>query len=706
MKNFIKIFPAIFVLSLLPACGLWTDFTLYFNTYFNASKLFEEAIEQIDSEETNIFDFKQGKIPSTATQNLNKVIEKGSKVLEDGPESAYFDNALYMIGRAYYHLQDYSKALRKFNELTLVKDSDLLLENDFWIAETEMQLRNFDEGFELMEDVRNRALEAEEIDLVKKAYARQIALLIYRESYITAVDLLKKFLDFSDDDELSAKIAYQLGLVYLELDEPQNASDAFTRVSEFSPDPTIEFNSKLESAKLQKELGNIDESKTRLENLRDESKFEDKLDIIDLELGKIEYAEGNLEEALETFTIVDTTYKNSPSAGEARYLIGMIWEDDYLEYDSASQYYSRTLNSQATQEIKTEAQNRSNIINKYLKLRDDLAKSEKRYVYVVNPEVFTKDSLEYEAYLNRDSTKMRDSLGFAYDELLKKEAKNPPQKPFRPNLTADSLQSQISKINFEIGNLFFAELNVLDSAYFYYNKILAEDDSVTFMPKLLFALGTYYSTVGNETKADSIYRVVYDEYRYNQIANEAAKKLGLELIDFESDPARDRYIAAEKVYLDSNYQTALNDFYEIYREYPESRFAPRALYTVGFILENDLSDPDSAASVYDSLTTKFRNTEYARAAMPKLNIYKQEQRRIQDSIAAEKKRIQDSLMAEEAKFLEEEAKRLRPESPADSLNLPGPGIQPDSSALKPNGEPNLNLPLNPADTTGSSRGIR
>ncbi len=678
----LRFFPLIILSALfLSACGVYTDFTLYFNTYFNASKLFEEAIEQIEAEQTNIFEFKQGRVPSGATQNFNGVIEKGSKILEEGPGTAYFDDAVYMIGRAYYHLQDYSKALRKFNELALLKDSDLGLENEFWTAETEMQLRNFDEGFEMMKQVRMKAIEAEETDLVKRTFARQIALLIYRENFITAVDLLKEFLKFSDDDELSAKIAYQLGLVYIDLDEVQNASDAFTEVSEYSPDPTIEFNSKLESAKLQKQLGNIEESKTRLESLRDENKFEDKLDIIDLEIGRIQYEEGKLDEAMETFTRVDTTYKNSPSSGEAKFLKGFIWEEEYHDYDSANFYYSKALNSQTTQEIKTEAKSRSDIINKHLNLKKELAKTEQRYFYVIDPEVFRDDSLAYEAYLNRDTTKLKDSLGFAYQELLEEEAKNPPQKPFKPNISADSLKAQIYRTKFEIGNLFFTELNAPDSAFIYYSNILTENDSVDFMPKLLFTLGTYYSTISDTTKADSLYRIVYDDYRYNQIANEAAKKLGLEEIDFEADPARDKYLAAEAEYLDSNYQAAMNDFYNIYLNYPDSKLAPRALYTVGWILENDIADTDSAASIYDSLTTKFRTTEYAKAAMPKLTYYKQERRRIQDSIKAEEKRIQDSVMAAEEKFLEEEANRLRPVNSADSLNTNM--VNPDSAAIQP-----------------------
>ena len=65
---------------------------------------------------------------------------------------------------------------------------------------------------------------------------------------------------------------------------------------------------------------------------------------------------------------------------------------------------------------------------------------------------------------------------------------------------------------------------------------------------------------------------------------------------------------------------------------------PKALYTCGWILENELFLLDSAATYYDSLVVHYPTSEYVKIIAPKLTIYKQELRR-------QELELQDSLFA-------------------------------------------------------------
>ena len=60
---------------------------------------------------------------------------------------------------------------------------------------------------------------------------------------------------------------------------------------------------------------------------------------------------------------------------------------------------------------------------------------------------------------------------------------------------------------------------------------------------------------------------------------------------------------------------------KIFKKHPTSIYAAKSLYTIGFILENNLNKPDSAAAFYDSLATHYRDTKYAKAIALKLNYY-------------------------------------------------------------------------------------
>jgi hypothetical protein len=95
-----------------------------------------------------------------------------------------------------------------------------------------------------------------------------------------------------------------------------------------------------------------------------------------------------------------------------------------------------------------------------------------------------------------------------------------------------------------------------------------------------------------------------------------------------------------------DYADAINSFYNVYTSYPSSSFAPKALYSCGWILENELVQLDSATTYYDSLIVHYPASEYVRVIAPKLTLYKQEKRRkelaLQDSLYAFEDIISDS----------------------------------------------------------------
>ena len=196
----------------------------------------------------------------------------------------------------------------------------------------------------------------------------------------------------------------------------------------------------------------------------------------------------------------------------------------------------------------------------------------------------------------------------------------------------------MQKIHLELGNLFLTDLDVPDSSYYLYKKILDDYNSPVYYPNTLYALGSYYLTIDEKQKADSLFEIIYNDFKDRSIVNAAADKLNKPLIDLNFDPAKDQYASAEDLMLAGNYSQSLSKFFNIYREYPKSNIAPQALYTSGWILENDLFMPDSAASVYDTLIAKYPKSVYVKNVSKKVTAYKQEKVRIQ-------KAIDDSLNA-------------------------------------------------------------
>jgi TolA-binding protein len=747
--------------SAFNGCTVWTNFTTYFNLYYDTKDIFDSAEETIKSQKKDLFSDDELTASGSVSQQLSKVIDKCSTILQFHSESSYVDDALLMLGKSFYYQKNFLKALRKFQELIATQPkSSLILETELWIGKTQMRLKEYDDGLTMLETVKSKASEEGEDEFLTEAFLEEIKYKISQEDYAGAISASNDYLKQSDNDEINAQIEFELGKLYENVKDNDNAIASFKKVFDYSPSFDTQYDAKLELGRALRESGKNEEALSDFEDMKSEDKYSDHYDEIDMERGRTLADLKRYDEAFNVLTKVDTTYKTSVNAGIARYELGQIFETHYLNFDSASTYYSRAATSPAPPEYITASHDKSQLFKKYLDVRKALNSNLENRFYAENPEQYTKDSSSY--YLRRkdvegqviaeqefaevkakmdsalfvqdttgmkidttvvkkdsldmfgnpvkdqfgntitvndtvivnplDSLKQKNSLLSSVQspdfEKRVKELMHGEEPPKRSNLSVDSLQSLIVSERFELGNLFFTEFNIPDSAYVYYTRILDSSPNESYTARTLYALGSYYLTKDSTEKADSLFNIIYNNYKDQSIVNSAANKLNKPLIDLNFDPAEDIYAAAEQEMEKDNYDSSLTGFRKIYNEYPASPLAPKALYASGWIYENKLDQMDSAAAVYDSLAKKYPSTVYAGKVNPKVIVYNQEQKRIEkareDSLKSLEKAVPDSL------------------AKTDSLTTESPGLD-SLKTIKNNpesntGKPDLNLPLDRIDS--------
>ncbi len=683
-KNFHlwKIF-ALFVLGLiLNSCGLWQDFTVYFNTYYNASTIFSQTEDDIKSKITDPFDFRTIPVTSQQKTDLTKVIEKCSKILQFDKESAYFQDALFIIGKAFYYQEEYAKSQRKFLELYNVKNSNYRLESQLWLAKTQLKLRSFDEGLALLDSTIAAAQKEDREKIFVDGSITRIAFLFYREKYSEAAERAKEFLKVSEDDEINALVAYQLGVIYEKLGETDQAAQIFATVENYSPTFEVEFKSRFEYAQLLNKLNKRDESLQELEKLRYENKFVNYLDQINLKIGELYYDEKNVEKSLQTLTLVDSTYGKTESGGRASFDIGKIYEFYIANYDSARKYYTKTVSSLAPKEIKDSASAKVTVFNKYFSYRNKINDNLEQLKYLNDPVAFERDSIDFHLTTERllelydseqqnqrtteqDRTALENvseaSLKLAENQKIQtavqwaqaklKTGDNPElrklieqgrlKRPERPTITADSLDFILSGNYYEIGNIFFNDLDVPDSAAYYYDKVLNTPNNKSIIDRTYYALGTYYETRNDTVMADSMYSVIFNNYKDSPLHSDVAIKLGKVKVESSADPAEKLFLAAESKYFEKSYEEAIKEFNDIYDNYPKSAFAPKSLYAIGMIYEDYIENNDSAATIYEKLVKDYPVTDYAKNVQGKLDVYEQLKKQEEDK----KAQALDSLKA-------------------------------------------------------------
>ncbi|HVO72633.1 MAG TPA: tetratricopeptide repeat protein, partial [Ignavibacteriaceae bacterium] len=519
--------------------------------------------------------------------------------------------------------------------------------------------------------------------IIRDSYAEEIKFRITREEYLPAVEALKEFLNRPVSGEDKSDIYFELGNLYALLNQMDDAIAAYEQVSNYSPSYEVELQTKIALGKALRQTGKLQQALEIFKGMYNEHKYSESFDVIGLEEGITLKELKSYEDAVSSLQKVDTAYAATPSASAARYYLGEIFETYYKNFDSASVYYQKAVSSSAPQEYLLKANDKSQLFKKYLQLNSAIRENKKKLVYLNNPEEFVKDSIAFFSAKNdsaetnqqtreagidrnprgnsrREGNRNRPGVETS-NQQVQKEKSIPPQ---RPNISADSIKSILIKSKYDLANLFFTEFNLPDSASAYYREILSEYPNSPYQARILYALGSYYEINNEPLKADSLYNFIYENYKNENIVNAAANKLKKPLIDLEFDPAKDLYSEAEKYLQKEDYKTSLNKFLDISGRFPKSPFAAKAMYAGGWIMENKLNMLDSAAEVYDSLTSKYPQTVYASDVRPKLNFYRQEQIRIKKAIEDSLKNLQ--IRADSS--ANSDSLKLIKDLPADSLN--------------------------------------
>jgi len=391
-------------------------------------------------------------------------------------------------------------------------------------------------------------------------------------------------------------------------------------------------------------------------------------------------------------------------------MLGEIYEKYYRDYDSSLKYYNKSASSFADREMKLEAGKRAKNLDRYFSLRSTLMDLDRQILYISRPEKFVQDSIDYEIafkeYLTENqkrseqsaqpmqqipqqnieseipqpqvqqqtaSTQRQDTGDISLVNLI---ARGKVQKPVRPKISIDSVNTLISDNYYDMGSHFFSELEVPDSAYHYFSTFLELFPDKPKKVQTLFALGTYYETIEENESADSLFRIIYDKFPNSTLYKEAGKKLGLikeedkKVLTSTSDPAESKYVEAENLYYDKKYRDAIKTFREIYLKYPTSSFSPKSIYFIGLIHE-ELKEYDSSAFYYGILSSKeYASTPLGKAVIAKYTEYKNEKDRIE-------KEEQAKLDAQKQKEIIEQ-KGVIP----DSTEVKIPGVVPPAQQEK------------------------
>ncbi len=187
-------------------------------------------------------------------------------------------------------------------------------------------------------------------------------------------------------------------------------------------------------------------------------------------------------------------------------------------------------------------------------------------------------------------------------------------------LSRDSAVALLAGGYFELGGIYFLELNRPDSAMVFYEKIVREFPRSSYVPRAFYAMAEIRATRHDTSGVDSLYKVILKRYGETEYAAQVRKVLGLEAGKVRIDSTEAQYQRAEKFVQSGKPREGLKIFKRIASSTHRSPLKPKAAYAVGYLYETVLLNNDSAAAWYLHLSSEFPNSVYASEVQPKLAV--------------------------------------------------------------------------------------
>ena len=655
----------------------------YFNGYYNAKWLFDEAEDEIRSDALT----KRGQgsstatadqIPASAKEKLLKVIDKCSYILTFHSTSTLVDDALILIGKSFYYQAEYLKAERKFSELLAqYPKSPLVLETQIWYARTEEKLKKIEAGIRMCESTITAAQASDDSKIETQAHHILGRLYLQEKQTDSAVVEYEKEIALSNDDNAKVEAQMNLGSIYFSGGQYEKAAEAYLRVANYTSDIYSNYYSKVQAAIAYREIKEYEKGLTLVAAMIENFRYKAYLPDLLFERANNYAASGKKNEAIVEYIYVDTTYAKTEYALRSAYELGILYEKEIGDYQLALKYYTE-VNSAAGLNFVADGRLKFTALTKYLDVRKKLEMADSLLFVITDTTkksisdtltTMLSDTAKYKgvqvlSQLNpsipdsvrsvSDSTKAKigsvasrqtnarvDSLKMLRVLLDSTQRTIAQDSSLHSHIGADSLtvlkfvtdsiQHKIFLISSQLadslnvlksiaaqdlGDIFYSEIGVPDSASYWYEKSLALDYSPIRSPRILYILAELSRmNTGKKYHTPEEYYIRLDrDFPESIYAEEARRFLGKESSVKETDSAAVYYEQAEKQIDTKQHKNAIKMLRNIAQVYPKSPLAAKSEYAIGWIYENHLEQPESALVQYKHVVKNYDGTKYAIAA--------------------------------------------------------------------------------------------
>ena len=354
-----KIIKYLCLLVFLQACA-------YFNTFYNAEEHYSNAeklrIQSLGSS-----------LPAKAIQEYGKAIEKSDKVLSDYSDSDYVKDAMLLKGKSHFFRREYDSAKEVFIQLQDSEEQFFVDETRYWLALCKWKDLKPQPA---INDLKNLLSDTNSVDLKSRIYLVLGEIYLANEDSDNAFHFLNMGAETSKDRLTREQIYFQIAELSYDKKIYEQALDSYKKVLNNSVSINRIRESNLKIIQTYRLLGQIEQSKSRIEKLLLNDDFSSIKADLRLELIKIELNQGNVAFAIESLDIIAQDYVNTKIAIEAYYILSTLYlESPNLDFSKSSFFMNEAMKQNANSSHKVLISNKLDAVANLIKL-DQLLKED------------------------------------------------------------------------------------------------------------------------------------------------------------------------------------------------------------------------------------------------------------------------------------------------------------------------------------------
>lgn len=337
------------------------NLTSHYNVYWNGEYSLAEGEKQLKqnvrdnySKVLRVYNYGTKADAMALNSQMDRALQKTSICVQkhsmkfNGKERVrWIDDAYLVMAKAHFFKQDYIPAKRTFEFVsTEFYYNDIALVANMWLIKTYIETKQYSRAIALIEQLQAKISGMSKLpkELYRNFDLTVADYYIATKDYRKAIDYLKSGMNETNDRDLRIRCMFILGQIYMELDDSKRATEWFRKVTKKNPQYEMLFEAKMNMAKMGS-AGNAKELYRMLNRMLDETKNEEYIDRIYYAMAELAMKEGDVNKAIGYYgnSVTAAVSNNNQRAASALRVASILFERN--EYELSQAYFDTAVMS-------------------------------------------------------------------------------------------------------------------------------------------------------------------------------------------------------------------------------------------------------------------------------------------------------------------------------------------------------------------------